>query len=335
MQIIPLKVHLIFSLMIEFDKGIHLRGTSLWFDSAKKAQFSFISSANIGRFVPSEKVIATPETIRLIEKRIRKSVALACPYNRPFTIGSVQAELIPSGYMPGSAQIEIQKAGGTILYTGDINLRQSLVSGPARVKMCPMLIMKCKYGSPKYEFPPAEEVIGSLSEFIDSSLSSGAVPVLLAEAYGSAGELVKQLGDAGYKLGVHKSIFGVIKIFEEFGIGFHGCELYKRKETEGRVLVFPLEEGSKGVEDIRDKKVGAVIESAPDERSYFKTLYRADEIFPLSNRAGFRDLIKFVESVGPEKVFLTGAHSSGFARALRKKGFEAVPLEKPAQLKLF
>jgi hypothetical protein len=58
--------------MIEFDKGIHLRGTSLWFDSEKKAKFSFISNANIGRFVPSEKVIATPETIRLIEKRIRK-----------------------------------------------------------------------------------------------------------------------------------------------------------------------------------------------------------------------------------------------------------------------
>jgi hypothetical protein len=321
--------------MIEFDKGIHLRGTSLWFDSEKKAKFSFISSANIGRFVPSEKVIATPETIRLIEKRIRKSVALACPYNRPFTIGSVQAELIPSGYMPGSAQIEIQKAGGTILYTGDINLRQSLVSEPARVKRCPMLIMKCTYGSPKYEFPPAEEVTGSLSEFIDSSLSSGSVPVLLAGAYGLAGELVKRLGDAGYKLGVHKSIFGVIKIFEEFGIGFHGCELLKPKKTEGRVLVFPLREGSKGIEDIRDKKVGAVIESAPDERSYIKTLYGADEVFPLSNRAGFRDLIKFVESVGPEKVFLTGVHSSGFARALRKKGFEAVPLEKPAQLRLF
>jgi hypothetical protein len=321
--------------MIEFDKGIHLRGTSLWFDSAKKAKFSFISSANIGRFVPSEKVIATPETLRLIEKRIRKSVALACPYNRPFTIGSVQAELIPSGYMPGSAQIEIQKAGRSIIYAGDINLRQSLTSVPARVKRCPMLIMKCTYGSPKYEFPPAEEVTGALSEFIDGALSSGSVPVLLTEAYGLAGELVKRLGDAGYELGVHKSIFEVIKIYEDFGIGFHGCELLKPKRTEGRVLVFPLKDGLKSVGDMRDKKVGAVIESAPDERSYFKTLYGADEVFPLSSRAGFRDLVKFVESVGPEKVFLTGAHSSGYARALRKKGFEAVPLEKPIQLKLF
>lgn len=321
--------------MIEFDKGIHLRGTSLWFDSEKKAKFSFISSADIGRFVPSEKVIATPETLRLIEKRIRNSVALACPYNRPFTIGSVQAELVPSGYMPGSAQIEIQKAGSTIIYAGDINLRQSLISEPARVKRCPMLIMKCAYGSPKYEFPPAEEVMDSLSEFVDSALSSGTIPVLLAEVPGPAGELVKRLTDAGYRLGVHRSIYGIIKIYEEFGIGFNGCELYKRNETEGRVLVFPLLEGLKGAGDMRGKKVGAVTESAPDERSGIKTRYGADEVFPLSNRAGFRDLIKFVESVGPKKVFLTGAHGSGFARALQKKGFEAVPLEKPVQLKLF
>ena len=321
--------------MIEFDQGIHLRGTSLWFDSVKKARFSFISSANIGKFVPSEKVIATPETIRLIEKKIRKSVVLACPYNRPFTIGSVQAELIPSGHMLGSAQIEIQKSGKTIIYTGDINLRQSLTSETAQVKGCHILILKCAYGSPKYGFPPAEEVINSLSGFIDSALSSGSVPVLLAEAFGIAEELVKRLGAAGYRLGVHRSIFGAMKIYEEFGVGFDGCELFKPKKTEGRVLVFPLKPGAKEIGDIRNKRVGAVIESAPDEQSYLKTLYGADEVFPLSNRAGFRDLLKFVESAGPEKVFLTGAESSGFARTLRKMGFEAVPLEKPTQLRLF
>jgi Cft2 family RNA processing exonuclease len=321
--------------MIEFDKGIHLKGTSLWFDSIKKANFSFISSANIGRFAPSEKVIATPETLRLIEKRIRKSVALACPYNRPFTIGSAQAELMPSGYMLGAAQIEIKTAGRSILYAGDISLRQSLTAEPIRIKGCPIVILKCTYGSPEYEFLPVEDVMRSLSEFIDRSLASGAVPVLLAEAPGAAEELVKALGDAGYGIGVHRSIYGAVKIYEEFGVMFENCDLFRPKKVEGRVLVFPLQKGLKDIEDIRSKRVGAVIESAPDEISYIKNLYGADEVFPLSRRAGYGDLLKFVESVGPEKVFLTGAHSSGFARALQKKGFEAVPLEKPVQLRLF
>jgi hypothetical protein len=321
--------------MIEFDKGIHLRGTSLWFDSVKKAKFSFISSANIGRFTPSEKVIATPETLRLIEKRIGKSVALACPYNRPFTIGSVEAELIPSGYMLGAAQIEIKIAGKSLLYTGDINLRRSHTAEPVRVKGCPMVILKCTNGSPEYEFPPAEDVIRSLSEFIDRSFSSGSVPVLLAEAPGMAEELVKVLGDAGCRLGVHRSIYEAIKIYEESGVVFQNYELFRPKKTEGIVIVFPLRKGLKEIDVIRDKKVGAVTDAAPDEKSHIKILYKADEVFPLSIRSGCRDLIKFIESVGPEKVFLTGAHSRGFARTLQKRGFEAVPLEKPVQLRLF
>jgi len=321
--------------MIEFDRGIHLRGTSLWFDSVKKSKFSFISNANIGKFSPSEKVIATPETLRLIEKRIRNSVALACPYNRPFTIGSVEAELIPSGYMPGAAQIEIKTAGRSVLYTGDICLRRSLTSEPIRIKGCPMVILKCTNGSPKYEFPRAEDVIGSISEFVERTLTSGSVPVLLAETPGMAEELVKRLGEAGHKVGVHRSILRTVRIYEEFGIEFKGCEPVRAGKTEGRVLVFPLRNGTKTLDGLRDKRVGVVAEAAPDEYSGIKSLYSAEEVFPLGIRAGYGDLIRFVESVGPEKVFLTGAHIGGFARTLRKKGVEAVPLERPTQLKLF
>ena len=321
--------------MIEFDRGIHLRGTSLWFDSVKKSKFSFISNANIGKFTPSEKVIATPETLRLIEKRIRNSVALACPYNRPFTIGSVEAELLPSGYMPGAAQIEIKTAGRSILYTGDISLRRSLTAEPIRIKGCPMVILKCTNSSPKYEFPQAEDVMESILEFIGGALTSGSVPVLLAETPGMAEELVKRLGDAGQRVGVHRSILETVRIYEEFGIEFNGCEPFKPGMTEGRVLVFPLRRGTKALDGVRDKRVGVVTESAPDEYSGIKSIYGAEEVFPLSIRAGYGDLVRFVESVGPEKVFLTGAQSGGFARTLRKKGFEAVPLEKPTQLRLF
>lgn len=321
--------------MIEFDRGIHLRGTSLWFDSVKKSKFSFISNANIGKFSPSEKVIATPETLRLIEKRIKDSVALACPYNRLFTIGSVEAELIPSGYMPGAAQIEIKTAGRSILYTGDIGLRRSLTAEPIRIKGCPMVILKCANGSQKYEFPETEDVMESISEFIRRALASGTAPVLLADTPGTAEEMVKRLGEAGHRVSVHRSILGTVRIYGEFGIEFKGCEPFKPQKTEGRVLVFPLRISLKALYGIRNKRVGVVTESPPDDYPGLKALYGAEVVFPLSLRAGYRDLIKFVEAVSPEKVFLTGAHSGGFARTLRKKGFEAVPLERPTQLKLF
>jgi putative mRNA 3-end processing factor len=320
--------------MIEYDKGIHLRGTDLWFDSRKKAKFSFISNANVGRFVPPEKVIATPETIRLIEKKIKKSVVLACPYNRPFTLGNAQVELIPSGYMLGAAQIEVKKADKTIIYTGDINLRESPTSKPARIKRCQILVLKCTYASPKYIFPPTGKVMESLTEFIEDTLSSGSVPVLLAEALGKAQDIIKLLSDQGYKLSIHKSIYKTLKIYEEFGIQFSNYEVFKPKKTEGRVLVFPPLKGIKDIDKVRDKRVGIVMESAPDEVSYMKKVFSADEVFPLSNHAGFDEILQFVEFVRPERIYLIHGHTAEFARALQKRGFEAAPLEKPAQLKL-
>ncbi|HVY54866.1 MAG TPA: hypothetical protein VHC46_03830, partial [Thermodesulfobacteriota bacterium] len=258
--------------MIEFDRGIHLRGTSLWFDSVKKSKFSFISSADIGRFSPSEKVIATPETLRLIEKRIRDSVALACPYNRPFTIGSVEAELIPSGYMPGAAQIEIKTGGRAILYTGNISLRRSLTAEPIRVKGCPIVILKCTNSSPKYDFPEAKDVMESISGFIGEALRSGMAPVLLAENPGTAGELVKRLGEAGHEILVHRSISETLRMYEGFGIEIKGSEPFSPSKTEGRVTVFPLLRESKILDKIRDKKIGVVKDSAPDEYSGIKAV---------------------------------------------------------------
>lgn len=321
--------------MIEYDQGIHLLGTDLWFDSKKKAKFSFISNADAGRFAPPGKVISTPETIRLIEKKIKKSVVLACPYYRPFTLGNMQVELIPSGYMPGAAQIAVNNGDKTIIYTGDINLRQSGTATPAHVKRCQILIMKCTYGAPKYVFPPADEVIGSLTEFIESTLSSGSVPVILADAVGKAQEITKALSEKGYKPSIHKSIYKAVKIYEEFGVKFSNYELFRPKKVEGKVLIFPPQKGeSKSIDGIKNKRVAVVMEMAQDEQPSVKKLFNADEAFPLSSHAGFDELLRYVDLVRPEKVYLVHGHPTEFARTLQKRGYDAVPLEKPTQLKL-
>jgi len=321
--------------MIEYDRGIHLLGTDLRFDSVKKAKFSFISSANVGRFSPPEKVIATPETIKLLDKRIKKSVTLACPYKRPFTIGNVQVELIPSGYIPGASQIIVNTESDTIVYTGDINLRESLTAPPARIKRCPIVILKCTYSAPKYAFPPAEEVIGSMVEFIDDTLASGAAPVILAETLGKAEETVKILSEAGYKLSLHKSVYRSVKMYEELGIKFSGYESFKPKKTEGKVLIFPPHKGeSKSINKIKHRRTAILMEHSADEKPHIMKVFKADEAFPLSNHADHDDLLRFVELMKPQKVYLIGGHSGEFARTLQTRGYEAVPLEKPTQLKL-
>lgn len=322
-------------MIIEYDEGIHIKGTDLWFDSKKKVQFSFLSNANVNHFAQHEKVIATPQTLKLSGEKIKNSVVLACPFNRPFTLGKAQVELIPAGYILGSSQIVAELDGKRIIYTGDFKLRHTETAEMAEIKRCDILIMKCTYGLPKYVFPSAESVIDSLLVFIDESLSSGATPVLLVEAFGKAEDIVKLLGDRGYKLSVSWSIYKVIKIYEEFGISFSNYERFRPKELKGRVLLLPpCLRGSDTVEKIERKRIGAVMGWAVD-KVFVKSAFRADEAFPLSSHAGYEELIQIVEVSRPDEVYLVGGFSVEFTRTLQKRGFNAKPLETPSQLKLF
>ncbi|MBI2487351.1 MAG: hypothetical protein HYW01_10425 [Deltaproteobacteria bacterium] len=320
--------------MIEYDEGIHIKGTDLWFDSTKKALFSFLSNANVTEFVPHEKVIATPKTIKLSEKKVKNSVVLVCPFNHPFSLGKVQVELIPAGYILGSSQIVIDLDGKRIIYTGDFKLRHSDTAEPAQIKRCDIAIMKCTYGLPKYVFPSPQSVLESLIDFIDGSLSSGITPILLVNILGKAQDIAKVLGDMGYKLSLHRSIYKAVKIYEEFGIGFSNYESFRPKKIEGKVLLLPpYLRGSEIIDKITKKRIGVVMGWAVD-KEFAKSAYRADEAFPISNHAGYDELLQFVEIARPKELYLIQGFSTEFARTLQKRGFKATPLEKPSQLKL-
>lgn len=320
--------------MIEYKDGIHLKKTDLWFDSKRKVPLSFISSAGFNKFGQHSKIIATPETIRLLGKKIRNSVVLPCPFNRPFSLGNVQVELLPSGSMLGSSQISVDFDGKKVVYTGDLGLRSSETSEKAVPKHCDILIIKCTYGSPNYIFPPTDEVIGSIRAFIDDSISSGQATVLLVNHLGSAQDLARVLGHGGYQLSLHKSVFDVVKVYEEFGIDFLNYERFDPVKLENKVLLFPLSaRDSEELETIDDKRIGVVAGWALDRVSV-KSALGADEAFPLSNNAGFDELINFVEIVKPKEVYAVDGFSVEFSMTLKGRGFDAKPLEKPSQLKL-
>jgi len=321
--------------MIEYNNGIHLKGTGLWFDSKKKAGLSFISNANIDKFTPPEKIIATPETLKFLDKKIKKSVVLACPYYRPFALGNLQVELVPSGHMLGSSQMIVDKGGKTLVYTGDINLQKLPTAEPAYTKHCDVLVMKCTYGLPNYIFPPFDESIEALVNFINETISSESTPVIMVEPLGKAQDIIKVLGENGFRLSLHESIYKATKIYEEFGIQFRDFELFKPTHIEEKIVIIPpYKIESISIKNIKRKRAAIIIECTVEEKSAIKSTFKADEAFTLSNHAGYNELLHYVEFVKPEKVYLIEEHATEFARTLQKRGYQAIPLEKPRQLNL-
>src|SRR4051812_41501371 len=98
------------------DDGLHLADSILWFDSQLSGDLSFLSSASSNYLPKVPQVIATEETIKILEACRKKPNALVCQYNRPFSIGRLKMELLPSGCVLGGASLYVETGNGRLLY---------------------------------------------------------------------------------------------------------------------------------------------------------------------------------------------------------------------------
>ena len=228
--------------MIEYKNGFHLKGTDLWFDSTVKKALCFISSAGVEKIPASEKLIVTPETALLLGKKIVRSSVLSCPYGRPFTLGNMLIELIPSGYIWGSAQIAVTKNGKKIIYARDMNLRHSPTSLPAETVGCDALALWCPESGPGPSKYPFESVIGNIRAYIDECITSGGVPLIFTETPGMTQDIIKSLGDKGYVFSCHRSVKRVSDNLAESGVCLCNYELFKPERLEGKTVLMPISE---------------------------------------------------------------------------------------------
>lgn len=321
--------------MIEFNDGVHLKDTPIWLDATKKKRLSFLSNPLSTSFVKHNKVITTPQTYKLLERKLTNVNVLPCPYNHLFNLGDIEVEFMPSGFINGSSQILIYSNNKKILYTSDFNLDVLATSEPVEITQCDTLILKSTYGKKHYFFPSPEIAIKAIIDFIDNCFEKDLVPVLLIESLGNSQELAKLLGDEGYRMYVHDSIYKNIKVYEEFGVSFSNCKRLKKDgDYDSRVLMIPPELRNKSKYSKIDNAVFAGISELAIDPEIVKSSLGVDYAFPFSIRAGYDEMIKFVELVRPKEVFVTGSTNVEFSSDLKKKGFNAKAFQDPEQLRL-
>ena len=143
--------------MIEHDGGLRVEGTSLWLDATRARDRCFVSHAHSDHAVRHRRIIASPQTARLYEHRLGKTVTETYAYHAPFEVDGATCRLLPAGHILGSSQILIEHAGRRTVHTGDCRLHESLTAEPIAVEPCDVLVMECTFGRPHYVFPePAE-----------------------------------------------------------------------------------------------------------------------------------------------------------------------------------
>ena len=311
---------------IEYSKGIHIKGIDLWLDADGVVDFSFISHAHIDHVARHKKILATPQTARLYEKRLGKTEAKILNFNEPYRLKGARIELFPSGHILGSAQIMIEKRGVRLVYTGDFKLRRGWTAEKAEIRKCDILIMESTFGLPRYVFPSKQEVEKQIIDFVEETFSQNRTPVILAYTLGKAQEAMKLLGNRGFKLSVHGSICKLASVYEEFGIKFKNYLPYRAENLKGRVLIAPpWTKNSRMILNIPRKRTAVLTGWAMDGRA--RNWYGADKLFPLSDHADFSELLEYAKKASPAKVYTVHGFT-GFVDHLREQGFDAQELKK-------
>jgi len=320
-------------LEVKLARGIHLPEADLWLDPRVCRERAFVSHAHSDHTGRHALTLATRETLDFMRLRMGKlkGAVEAIPFGEPRTFESFRIRLLPAGHVLGSAQCLVESASGSLLYTGDFKLRAGLTSEAADSCRADTLVMESTFGLPKYVFPTSESVRSAITGFCQETLGSGGVPALLAYSLGKAQEVLALLGRAGLPAMPHPTIVKLLPVYEAAGYSFPIPLDWNPSRSDRCVLVCPpsARAALSKVARLRTALVsGWALDPSAIHRSH------CDAAFPLSDHAGYDELLRHVENVAPRRVLTLHGFAQEFARDLRSRGWEAWALTGPNQMDL-
>jgi putative mRNA 3-end processing factor len=327
--------------------GVRIAGTSIGCDAPRVSGLSFVSHAHLplrrrgklGQAGASQaRVIATARTLALrgalsSEGEGERPGILVAPFSRPFALGRLRLELLPSGHVPGSAQLLVERPGRRLLYAGDVNPLSGRAVEPAQVRGCDALFFDAPLAPLVRALPPREEVEAALILEVRRALDEGKHPLVLAPALGGAGEVAILLEQAKVPFRAHRKIAALLSAYRRFDAPVEVAPARARRFegslSPGEALLWPLELSPPALDGARRLHVsGEALDPA------FAPAGSA--AFPLSDHGDLPSLIGFAKDTGARDVYLLAAQlTDEVARAFRARRLRVHALFAPEQTQLF
>jgi len=277
----------------------------------------------------------TPETHMLISalgmqlekyvlRRLGESFALT---------EDVKVQLLNAGHVLGSSQFLITTDVNSLLYTGDINTYETLISEPAATMEADTLIIESTYGDASYVFPERESIYASIIKWVISCVKNGEIPAFKAYSVGKAQEILKLISTyTSLPVVVGWNVELASQVYQQAGVDLKFLPL---DSTEGREVINSggcvyLDSSRRRI--TLKKRLRWAIATGWALRYRFQSY---DASFPLSSHADYKGLINFIQQINPKKVYVTHGFSITLAKNLRALGYDAQPITeagKPQQL---
>jgi len=320
--------------------GVRIDGTSIWCDARRCSAdaTAFVSHARAPRLRGAGdcRVITTERTrlLRSVEVTPKGQATgmLVTPFGRPFALGRLRLELLPSGHVPGAAQlyVELDEGGGArrrIAYCGPLNPSPGRFAEAPQVRAAEALCIDAPLAACGRKLPPRQEAEAQLLQAIERALDEGVTPVVLAPALGAAEDVVALLAASALPVRVHPRIAAWIDAYERVGLRVPTTTVrkFRGSPAKGEVVVWPLEDrNAVAIGRLRGARLFAAAGLAlePDAAARL----RVDAAFALADHGDLPSLVAHARAAEARDVWLTSGFSDAVARAFSAAGIVARPL---------
>ena len=232
--------------------------------------------------------------------------------------------LLNAGHILGSKQLYAEtEESGTIIYSGDYQVRDSILSGKLEIRNAETLIIDSTYPYPDVLFDPCEEVLSNIQHLVRTKGQNRNI-VLGAGCIGKAQELTKALNEIGIRPIVDKRIGDINSVYERYGFRLEyscmqdarpgACSVFLSEPKNVRHIAAQLSSSS-GARPITAVATGLA--------NLYDFGY--DFQFALSDHADFNSAIEYIDGCAPKTIYTVGKEAAAFAHNLRTYGYNAYP----------
>lgn len=327
-----------------WSEGARVAGTAIYCDARRcpAEAIAFVSHARAPRLSGGADVrLITTERTRLLRAvevapRGRAAATLVTPFGRPFALGRLRLELLPSGHVPGAAQLYVEADGRRVAYCGPLNPTPGRFAEAPQVRAADALCLEAPMAPYLGRLPPRAEAEAALLRAVERALDDGVTPVVLAPALGAAEEVVALLGGAGLPLRLHARVAAWLDAYARIGVAVpapHGrVRRFRGTPARGEVVVWPLEaRHAPAIGRLRAARLLAVTGAALDPEAAARL--RVDAAFALADHGDLPSLVAHARAAEARDVWLLSGLTDAVARAFAAAGIAAHALEPPRAMR--
>ncbi len=226
-----------------FSEGIYVRPADAWIDPSQPKAKALVTHGHADHARGGHgEVLATPETLAIMECRYGVQNGTALDYGETVRIGDVDISFVPAGHVLGSAQIVLEHGGERVVVSGDYKRMPDPTCAPFEPVPCDIFITEATFGLPVFRHPAiADEVDRLLQRLHDNP---DRCILVGAYALGKAQRLIAELRCRGHDspIYIHGALQRLCDLYFSLGIALGELRpaiLASRDELRGHIILAP------------------------------------------------------------------------------------------------